>query len=477
MPRAFRGVAAVALLLLYCCVQGNPLDIECRHDNVIPRVPGSRGRLQRSALSGLRLKGGPKRNGHRKHPAKRSITRCSGLVESVFIEESTTSYLGVPIGGIVSIVESVHPWSDSGDAQLTPICSGIFIGDNKILSSAHCVYHQRLDNTDTRFWLFGSNSRRRRYFYAVAGKTSSTDTTVSIYPLQMACVPKSYVAANNETLTSGQMNDFTVMTTLSPFQGDPKSLATFAKKIATWTERREYILPQYPLDVANGAQLVIDVATSPLYRTTYFGGVFFSIDLVSWIGSSGGPIIDVKKSVKQQRPVLTGILMSEGWQVCDSGMLPITGDNELFKRLRSKKPHRSVEFTKPNTPRELSTMKSREQSTTVSLGSKSSHKQGKVALHSSAAGTKGISSESDTGNLRAGAPSMVSNSNSIQSKIVLSGATVVASSEEILGLSTASDDHLDPSSAPSVTSLETSPSPAEDSAVEKNFEESSVRLC
>lgn len=313
--------------------------VECRHDSAIAHVAGGSDFMRRSAISGLRLKDGPatKRRG------KRSIARCRGIVESVAVDEAATSYLGVPIGGVVSIVESMTPWGENPDAEMTPICSGIFVGQDKVLSSAHCVYHQRRNEKEDRFWLFGGSSRRRRYFYAITGKTSHADPSIGIYPLQTACIPSSYVNANNETITSGQINDLTIFTTLAPFRGDPASIATFVDSLPANSERREYMLPQYPLDVASGAQLVIDVATSPLYKTSYFGGIFYSIDLVSWIGSSGGAIIDVAKSAEKSRPVLAGILMSEGWQVCDSGMLPVTKGSDMLTNLIAVPPLRTPE--------------------------------------------------------------------------------------------------------------------------------------
>lgn len=334
--------AALVLLLLLNDAHGED-PIECRHDINIPHVPIKAPLIGRSAVTGLRNKDAPS-EANQDIPRKRSISRCRGLVESISIEEDASTYLGIPIGGVVSIIESISPWQDAKEGEMTPICSGIFVEKSKVLSSAHCVYHQRRDRTGARFWLFGDDSVRRRYFYAVAGKTEKDDHNITVYPLQTACIPKSYVTADNETVTSGQMNDMVAFTTLTPFKGKESAIAEIAHALPAGNELREYILPQYPLDVSSGAQLVIDVATSPLYKTTYFGGTFYSIDLVSWIGSSGGAILDVGKSVERQRPVLTGILMSEGWQVCDSGILPLTSSNWLYWMLVTTPPMRPIEI-------------------------------------------------------------------------------------------------------------------------------------
>jgi len=304
--------------------------VECKHDAYIEQVPITSSLMKRSAVLGHRNKDGPVDT----HRGKRSIARCRGLVESVSVPEEFDDYLGVPLGGVVSIVESESPWSGiHEEGEITPICSGIFVGESKVLTSAHCVFHQRRSWDDARFWLFGDDSVRRRYFYAVSGKSSSSDSDVSVYPLQTACIPQSYATADNETVTSGQMNDVAIFTTLAPFRGSNNSIAEFVYKLPAGSSMRDYMLPQYPLDVASGTQLVIDVATSPLYKTTYFGGTFYSVDLVSWIGSSGGAIIDVGESRYRNKPVLAGILMSEGWQVCDSGILPMTSYNEIFYKL------------------------------------------------------------------------------------------------------------------------------------------------
>lgn len=305
--------------------------VQCRYDSTIPHVPVASSMKRRSNDS----RPISKQVDFPMRQNKRSIARCRGLVESVEVPEDVKTYLGVPIGGVVSIIESTLPWEESKDGDVTPICSGIFVEDRKVISSAHCVFHQRRDSSDSRFWLFGEKSPRRRYFYAVAGKSSQMDNSISVYPLQSACIPESYTTAENETVTSGQMNDMVIFTTLTPFRGDRNSIAEFVHALPSGNELKDYMLPQYPLDVSSGAQLVIDVATSPLYKTTYFGGTFYSVDLVSWIGSSGGAIIDIKESQARQKPVLTGLLMSEGWQLCDSGMLPITSANEYYYSLIS----------------------------------------------------------------------------------------------------------------------------------------------
>ncbi len=320
--------------------------VQCTYDSVISPVPVDAPLKKRSKITGLIMKRGPSE----KRSGKRSIARCRGLVESVEVPEEATRYLDVPLGGIVSIVESILPWEESNDGDITPICSGIFVDPTKVISSAHCVFHQRRDINDNRFWLFGENSARRRFFYAIAGKASQTDSTISVYPLKSACIPESYTTAENETVTSGQMNDLAIFTTLTPFRGDSTGIAEFVHALPSGSELREYMLPQYPLDVSSGAQLVIDVATSPLYKTTYFGGTFYSVDLVSWIGSSGGAIIDIKESQARKRPVMTGLLMSEGWQLCDSGILPLTSLNEHYYQLVSADHENEIEnISEPET--------------------------------------------------------------------------------------------------------------------------------
>ena len=74
----------------------------------------------------------------------------------------------------------------------------------------------------------------------------------------------------------------------------------------------------------------------------YFGGTFYSVDLASWLGSSGGPIIDVERSRKQGRPILVGILMSEGWRTCDSGIQPTTKNTFNLNEVLYNSPEENI---------------------------------------------------------------------------------------------------------------------------------------
>lgn len=205
------------------------------------------------------------------------------------------------------------------------------------------VYHQRQKEADSKYWHFGPSAPQRRYFYAVSDKTSAQDANTTVYALQMACIPHSYIAAVNETVTSGQNNDLVVFSTLSAFKGASNATGVLTDRIEDGLEsRREYMLPQYPADVSKGEQLVIDKSTSPLYKTPYFGGMFYTVDLVSWIGSSGGAIIDIEKSRVARRPVIAGVLMSEGWQMCDSGLVPVSTETHIVQSLAQVQPQRVV---------------------------------------------------------------------------------------------------------------------------------------
>eukprot|EP00171_Calliarthron_tuberculosum_P020493 IDg20493t1 len=95
---AFCILALTCVMVLRTSAQAVQVNssVECRHDEAITHVTGGFGFIHRSALSGLRLKDGPatKRRG------KRSIARCSGIVESITMDETLKSYLDIPIGGV-----------------------------------------------------------------------------------------------------------------------------------------------------------------------------------------------------------------------------------------------------------------------------------------------------------------------------------------------------------------------------------------
>ena len=214
------------------------------------------------------------------------------------------------------------------------------------------MYQQKRAAGSVRRWLFGSSAQKRRYYYAIAGKVSASDTSVFVYPIQMACVPRSYTSAKNESVTSGQRNDLAVLSTIRRFEGHASSIGLILHSLTMpgFDEARDYFLPQYPLDVANGTQLVVDATRSPIYATAFMGGTFHAIDLVSWIGSSGGPIIDTTYSLQMGRPVLAGVLMSGGWQKCDSGMLPIALTAGTIRNLANVQPRRTVQEGQNNRP-------------------------------------------------------------------------------------------------------------------------------
>lgn len=105
---------------------------------------------------------------------------------------------------------------------------------------------------------------------------------------------------------------------------------------------RSYLLAQYPSDVGRGERLVIDVNLTPIVARPFLTGTFFSVDLASWSGSSGGPIVDVEASHVAGRPVVVAVLMSSGWSVCESGIVPVTSDmpvvNLLLAAARRRRP-------------------------------------------------------------------------------------------------------------------------------------------
>lgn len=69
----------------------------------------------------------------------RSIVRCQGDVEVLSVPQEALAYEGVPLSAIVTIVETDAPLTNSVDVEqmASPACSGIFIADDLILSSAH----------------------------------------------------------------------------------------------------------------------------------------------------------------------------------------------------------------------------------------------------------------------------------------------------------------------------------------------------
>ena len=179
--------------------------------------------------------------------------------------------------------------------------------------------------------MFGDKSPQQTYLYAIASRVDGDDDTFTVYGLRRACIPSRYVNAENEAATSTQQSDFAVLETTGRFTGEPRGLGTLAKEIEMG-EVKDYMLMQYPSDVGSGRQLVIDRAKTAIQEWPLNGGIFHTVDLASWSGSSGGPIIDIEKSKKMRRPVVVGVLMSSGLEVCDSGIVPLTDKN---KELRS----------------------------------------------------------------------------------------------------------------------------------------------
>lgn len=189
------------------------------------------------------------------------------------------------------------------------------------------VYHQRQGAGDLPYWMYGSNSplsagASPTYLYAILGKVSEDDNVFDMYSLRRACIPQSYIDASDEEATSSQGNDIVIFAIDAPFRGPSSALATIASSIE-YDKPRDYLLPQYPSDVAQGERLVIDMNYTPIVFRPFQGGMFFSVNLASWSGSSGGPIVDVAASNAEGRPVVLGVLMSSGWSVCDSGIVPV----------------------------------------------------------------------------------------------------------------------------------------------------------
>lgn len=199
-----------------------------------------------------------------------------------------------------------------------------FFFPNLALFNTCCsVYAQRQTSSGTASWIYGTPRTPQSYLYALAGKVSDDDTNFDVYPLRRACIPHSYMAADNETQTSGQNNDIVVFHT-PPFRGPSNAIATLADSFV-YDERR-YMLMQYPADVEKGTAMVIDQGVESILEREFMGGTFYSIGLASWSGSSGGPIVDIEETLKQGRMVITGVLMSSGWKVCDSGIALVAGD-------------------------------------------------------------------------------------------------------------------------------------------------------
>lgn len=153
-----------------------------------------------------------------------------------------------------------------------------------------------------------------------------------MYPLRRACIPQSYIDADNEEMTSGQGNDLVLFQIEGKFRGPLEAVATLTDEVQ-YNVPKSYFLPQYPSDVSNGERLVIDLNFTPIVFEPFQGGTFYSLELASWSGSSGGPIIDVSASNAAGRPVVAGVLMSSGWSVCDSGIVPVTSYIWVVKQL------------------------------------------------------------------------------------------------------------------------------------------------
>lgn len=193
------------------------------------------------------------------------------------------------------------------------------------------VYHQRRDKDDEAYWIYGDEKGGDTYLYAIAGRVSGEDERFDVYALHRACIPQSYIDAADEATTSGQGNDIAILST-EAFVGNASSIAVFGESVA-YDTAREYLLPQYPSDVERGTRLVIDSNTAAIERRRLRGGWFESVELASWAGSSGGPIVDVERSAAHGRPVVVGVLMSSGWSVCDSGLVRVTKDVAVVAEL------------------------------------------------------------------------------------------------------------------------------------------------
>lgn len=194
------------------------------------------------------------------------------------------------------------------------------------------VFHQKQDESEESYWMFGDGNPHNTFLYAIAGKVDAEDDSFDVYKLVTGCIPQSYIDAPNEDATSSMGNDLVVFEVEGNFTGDPSSIGSIANSVVYDTPRN-YLLPQYPSDVDEGRSLVIDMNTTPIVFEPLGDGVFFSIDLASWSGSSGGPIIDVNATRTTGSPCVVGVLMSSGWSVCDSGIVPITTAIPLVQEL------------------------------------------------------------------------------------------------------------------------------------------------
>lgn len=82
-------------------------------------------------------------NFHQKLPPRpiiqRSIVRCSDQVEVLSVPETAIAYEGVPLAGVVTIIETAEPLTDKAQISqfAVPACSGVFISETEIISSAH----------------------------------------------------------------------------------------------------------------------------------------------------------------------------------------------------------------------------------------------------------------------------------------------------------------------------------------------------
>lgn len=70
---------------------------------------------------------------------QRSIVRCQRDVEVLSVPQAATAYEGVSLGGVVTIVETDAPLTDTEliEQVALPACSGVFVSEGLVLSSAH----------------------------------------------------------------------------------------------------------------------------------------------------------------------------------------------------------------------------------------------------------------------------------------------------------------------------------------------------
>lgn len=300
----------------------------------------------------------PRRKPGPARPDSRSIAQCSEQVDAARVPDDTALFNGVPVGGVVAIVQTAA-WVPvrEAPAAAAPSCTGVFIGARQVLSAAHCVYHLLQRDGDERYWTFGESARAPRFLYAVAGKASRTDGSARAYELTRACIPESYANAASEVATSAQGNDLVVFTTSRPFDAAPDShIATLAAPLAELpAPSAEYILPQYPHDTAQGHVLVVDASDTPIYvdplpTATGADALFHSVNLVSWTGSSGAPMLDVAASRAEGRPVVRGVLMSAGWTMCDSGIVVVDSQKSELRALLAATGSESQSEAVPSTP-------------------------------------------------------------------------------------------------------------------------------